>query len=1038
MTNALKTRFHEDPSVLHVGCTKNRSYYLPCKDRTEALLGKSTRQTLLNGEWSFRYFDSFLDVDLNGGICFDETTLGKIPVPSCWQTHGFGRHQYTNINYPIPYDPPYVPEENPCGLYARRFSLTEEDLEFRQFLNFEGVDSCLYLWINGEFAGYSQVSHSTSEFEITSFVHKGDNTLCALVLKWCDGTYLEDQDKLRMSGIFRDVYLLKRPQSFLRDYFVKTEFSPDLSQCLLTVELMQEGEPRLKGVLLDPRGKELAVSRPENGLLSFSVEKPQLWNAETPVLYTLLLETKEECVAQKVGLRKIEIKDGVVLLNQTPIKFRGVNRHDSDPVTGYTISREQALLDLTLMKRHNINAIRTSHYPNAPWFLQLCSQYGFYVIAEADLETHGSSQPFGRYVEDHASELADDPAYEKAILDRVQRSVIRDKNNAAAVIWSLGNESDYGENLEKAGRWVKEYDPSRLLHYEGNFVHRKDRQPDCSMLDLFSRMYASTQLIDAYFAPWPDNVPFGQFKTPEDAPQEFRYQLQLFRENNSSAFFTAGTTEKKPFLLCEYIHAMGNGPGDAEDYQQQIMKYDGFCGGFVWEWCDHAVFGGRTPDNRPIYRYGGDFGEFPHDGNFCMDGLVYPDRRVHTGLLEYKNTIRPVRVKKGKKPGSFLFHNYLDFTCTNEFLSFSYEVSSDGKGRGEKRLSLPDIPPRKEAEITLEGLPESGLCTVTFFCRVKKDHGLLQKGELLGFDELFLSDASEAGPEVPSKRALTLKSSPRVFTITGKDFCYEFDPLTGLFSSLIKGQRSFLSRPMQWNTYRAPTDNDRSVRFSWEEAGYHRPAIRVYSLETKEEASPEPCVQIRCTLGIGAVSLKPFLKAEALWSVNGNGQIKADIRLTRDLHFPFLPRFGLRLFLPQEFSQAEYLGYGPYESYLDKHRASRFARFSQEVKDMTEHYLRPQENGSHFGCRWVQLSAADHSLLASSDEPFSFNASPYTQEELAEKAHDYELSPSGSTVLCLDYKMSGVGSNSCGPSLLPQYRLEEETFRFCFELELRS
>ncbi len=1035
MTSTLKTWFHEDPSILHVGCTKNRSYYLPCKDRKEAASGESTRRTLLNGEWSFRYFDSLLDVDLDS-ICFDGAA--KIPVPSCWQMHGFGRHQYTNINYPIPYDPPYVPKENPCGLYARRFSLSKEELVFRQFLNFEGVDSCLYLWINGEFAGYSQVSHSTSEFEITSLVQEGENTLCALVLQWCDGTYLEDQDKLRMSGIFRDVYLLKRPQSFLRDYFVKTDFSKDLSRCQVTVELMEEGDCALKGTLLDPKGKELASAFPKKGSLSFSLEDPELWNAEDPVQYTLLLETEEECIAQKVGLRKIEVKKGVVLLNGKPIKFRGVNRHDSDPVTGYTISREQALRDLTLMKRHNINAIRTSHYPNAPWFLQLCSQYGFYVIAEADLETHGSSQPFGHYVENHVSELADDPAYEKAILDRVQRSVIRDKNNCAAVIWSLGNESDYGENLEKAGRWVKEYDPSRLLHYEGNFTFRKDRQPDCSMLDLCSRMYAATGLIDAYFAPWPKGVPFGQFKTLEETPEEYRYQVKLFQRTNPSAFFTAGTKEKKPFLLCEYIHAMGNGPGDAEDYQQRIMKYDGFCGGFVWEWCDHAVFGGRTPDNRPIYRYGGDFGEFPHDGNFCMDGLVYPDRTVHTGLLEYRNCIRPLRVEKGKKPHSFRFHNYLDFTSTKDFLTCSYEVSADGRGKGEKRLTLPDIPPHGEAEIALEGLPQTGLCTITFYYRAKKDRGLLEKGTLLGFDQLFLSDKPEKKPEAPSKKAVSYQSSDRAITITGKDFCYEFDPLAGLFSSLIKGQRSFLSRPMQWNVYRAPTDNDRSIRFAWEEAGYHRPTTRVYSLEVKEKASPEPCVRIHCKLGIAALSLQPFLRADAVWMVNGNGQITADFRLERDARFPFLPRFGVRIFLPSEFSQAEYLGYGPYESYIDKHRASRFARFSQQVTGMTEHYLRPQENGSHFGCRWVSLSGADRSLLASSDEPFSFNASPYTQEELMEKAHDYELSPSGSTVLCLDYKMSGVGSNSCGPSLLPQYRLEEEAFRFCFKLELRS
>lgn len=1026
--------FHEDPSVLHVGCAPDRSYYIPCKNRQEAQENSSSRVTSLNGEWSFRYYNSYLEAmegREDGLLCFDEEDMDLIPVPSCWQNFGYGRHQYTNVNYPIPCDPPYVPAENPCGLYARGFFCTREDLEFRQFLNFEGVDSCFYLWVNEEFVGYSQVSHSTSEFEITSLLREGENTLCVLVLQWCDGTYLEDQDKLRMSGIFRDVYLLARPKAFLRDYFIKAAFAPDFSSASLTVELETEGEAPVKATLLSPQGEELFSLDSQKGKAAFSLENPQLWNAEQPLQYTLFLETEQECIAQKVGLRQIEIKEGVVLLNGVPIKFRGVNRHDSDPTTGYTISREQALLDLALMKQHNVNAIRTSHYPNAPWFLQLCSEYGFYVIAEADVEAHGVATAYGAHSAEAYADLADDPRFKEAILDRVKRSVIRDKNNAAAVIWSLGNESGYGENFEHAGRWVKSYDPSRLLHYENFYFIHKSRKPDCSMLDLFSCMYASTEFIDAYCAPWPGNKPFGQFQSLEDIPADLRGAIENYTCLGDSAFFGADGY-KKPFIQCEYIHAMGNGPGDAEDYQQQIMAYPSFCGGFVWEWCDHSVYGGDTPDNRPIYRYGGDFGEFPHDGNFCMDGLVFPDRTPHTGLLEFKNCVRPLRARKGEKPGSFVFHNYLDFTPSGDFLEVSFEALKNGETVQAGPVALPSVLPHREGEVTLSGLPEGGVSTVVFYYTRKSSGVFAEAGHLLGFDEILLSEEPLPQPMLAGG-ALSLEEGPRRITVAGPQFRYEFDPTLGLFRSLVWNNRAYLSQPMGWNVFRAPTDNDRNIVSQWQQVGYDRATVKVY--ETEAVLTPEGTVKLTSKLGISAVSIRRFLELTAQWEIDGRGVIRLSVEGKRDPAFPFLPRFGLRLFLPREFSSAEYFGYGPYESYLDKRRASRLAVFEAKVEDMTEHYLKPQENGSHAGCRYVTLTDGAFALSASSPRPFSFNASPYTQEELAEKRHDSEIRPCGSTVLCLDYKMSGIGSNSCGPALKPQYQLNEEDISFVLTLK---
>ena len=985
---------HEDPQILHVGTCPDRSYYIPFADEKEAENGLSSRVVSLNGAWSFQYFPSCQDIlDLEDGLAFDEEEMGQIPVPSCWQNQGYGRHQYTNVRYPIPCDPPFVPEENPCGLYVRHIDVADP-AAFRWYLNFEGVDSCFYLWVNGEFAGYSQVSHSTSEFDISSLLTAGDNTLAVLVLQWCDGTYLEDQDKLRMSGIFRDVYLLARPENHVRDFFVKEAFSQDFSHGTITVELELSGECAVSALLQAPNGDTVGTASSTGEPLVFELDDPILWNAEHPAQYTLTLSTEDEVIPQKVGLRKIEVRDGVVFLNGVAIKFRGVNRHDSDPVTGYTISREQAAKDLCLMKRHNINAVRTSHYPNAPWFLQLCSEYGLYAIAEADIESHGMAEKLGYHVEENYPDAADDPQFKKAILDRVQRSVVRDKNNAAAVIWSLGNESGWGENFENAGRWVKEYDPSRLLHYEGFLAYHKDRTPDFSMLDLYSRMYASTQAVDSYF--------------------------------NGGELDENLHGRRMPFIQCEYIHAMGNGPGDAEDYQQRIMQYPGFCGGFVWEWCDHAVYGGTTPDNRPIYRYGGDFGEFPHDGNFCMDGLVYPDRTPHTGLLEYKNVIRPIRAQR-LEGSAFRLHNYLDFTNAQDCVALSYEVMQDGEVLFGGNLEMPSIAPHQEADITLPELPEGGIATVTFFYTAKKASPFYPAGHALGFDELILSEEPFFLDAPVEEGALQVEAGPRQVVFTGEDFRYVFDNRTGLFSQMVYKNRELLSRPMEWNTYRAPTDNDRSVDFSWKQAGYHRPTVRVYSVEQEGGA-------LTCHLGISALYIGRFLDVKAVWTVSPDGRVDVSLHGERDTRFPWMPRFGVRLFLPREFGEAEYFAYGPYESYVDKHRASRLGVYAQSVESMHENYLKPQENSSHCGCRYVTLSDGAFALSAAAEQPFSFNVSPYTQEELAGKGHSYELEPCGCTVLCVDYKMSGVGSNSCGPSLLPQYRLEEGRFDFAFSL----
>lgn len=1009
------TKFHEDPQVLHVGTCPNRSYYIPCAPGETDWEGTSSRVMSLNGTWAFRYEPSFADAfpeTENGELLVNPEDLGETPVPSCWQIQGFDRHQYTNVKYPFPYDPPYVPEDNPCGLYARTFELDADQKKMGCFLNFEGVDSCFYLWVNGEFAGYSQVSHSTSEFDISDLVQEGENELFVLVLKWCDGSYLEDQDKLRMSGIFRDVYLLFRPQSYVRDYFVHTDLNDDFTRADVTVDLEIVGEPAVSARLFDPEGELLAQAQAENGKLTFVLENPVLWNAESPRQYELLLETEDECIHQKVGVRRVEVKGDVVYFNGVMIRFYGVNRHDSDPVTGYTISREQARKDLALMKLHNVNAIRTSHYPNAPWFPQMCSEYGFYVIGEADLECHGTTTIYNGNNDTFGS-IVRDPRFEKAIVDRSQRNVIRDKNCVCVTMWSLGNESGYGPNVVAAGNWVKSYDPSRLLHYENVLYTDLDKAYDMTMLDVFSRMYASPEYIDNYFA------------NPEDP---------------------MGGGARKPFVQCEYIHAMGNGPGGIQEYLDQMDKYPGFCGGFVWEWCDHAIYQGRTPDNLDKYGYGGDFGEFPHDGNFCMDGLVYPDRTPHTGLLEYKNGIRPFRVRW--EDGVLYVKNVLDFTELSAHLSLSYTVTVEGETVSAGTLELPEILPHEEKAVPFAAeLPQG--CTLLISGYTRQESAFVPAGHEVGFQQLFpCGEPVVPAVSDPVPGEVSVCTNGTTFVISGANFRYDFNRKTGLFNALSSRNTGLLSLPMEWNLWRAPTDNDQNMRQMWEAAGFDRTTVRVYESQASVENG---MAVVTCRLSISAIHIQKILEADVRWEIDGNGRLEGTVHVVRcdDIRVPEkppvwpdcsgemlpLPRFGLRLFMPETFANVEYFGYGPVESYNDKHLASYLGRFASRVEDQHEDYIKPQENGSHFGTREVEVSDGVTGFRAVSDQPFSFNVSPFTQEELTAKKHDYELETSGYTVLCLDYKLNGIGTNSCGPITEKPYRFTEKEFTFHLVLE---
>ena len=995
-------QYHEDLENLQVNTEKSRSYYIPYSidEKEQAIKGAdSTRLQMLSGSWDFGFYHNIYELP--------EKFFKKVPqnakeieVPSCWQMKGYDYHQYTNVRYPIPYDIPYVPDDNPAGLYVRSFEVDKRNEE-RVNICFDGVDSCLYLWVNGEFVGYSQGSHLMSEFDITDNVKNGSNYIAVLVLKWCDGTYLEDQDKLRMSGIFRDVYLLYRPKDHVRDYFVHTDYDSITKEAKIYGTVDVYGTPSyIKLTLIDPEGNNVGESKLEKSEFEFRLSKPLLWNAEKPNLYRLIIETAEEVIVSQVGIRTCKIKDGRLLINDVPVKLQGVNRHDSDPVTGYTISKDQALYDLQLMREHNINAIRTSHYPNAPWLLQLCNELGFYVIDEADIECHGVVMLYGGGYDKTYGLIAQDKRFEKAIFNRVIRTVDRDKNNPSVIFWSLGNEAGYGPNFEKAARVVKEYDPNRYVHYEGEAHETGGHKNDTSMLDIVSRMYEHPKRLEEIVS------------NPEF---------------------------KKAFMLCECCHAMGNGPGDIEQYYELMQRYDNFIGMFIWEWCDHGVYIGEE-NGKAKYAYGGDFGEKFHDGNFCMDALVYPDRTPHTGLLEYKNVLRPIRSKRVLEDAhTYAFYNNYSFLAIDGWMGIRCELLVNGETVQEQEI-IPHISPLSASENTLDlDIRREGMVSVVFTYFLKEEFKGMMVGTVMGTEqhEIYSGEIdyiAHLGINKLQGDKVNIEQKGKHLYIKGKHFSCSFDMLHASFTSLKGGEEELLTKPSEINIWRAPIDNDRPMVNRWRSAGYDLVTTKVYECNVIPDNTG---AIIFAKVGLVPYGYERIIEADMEIKISSLGEINIRIQAVKcNKELPFLPRFGLRFFLRNELEKVDYYGNGPMESYVDKHMASTKRCFTSLVKDMHEDYIRPQENGSHIGGEYLILSAGDTRKLVVTKKnmPFTFNLSHYSQEELEQKPHNYELIPSGSTILCLDYMQSGCGSAICGPPLAEKWQLNFD--ELVFELQI--
>ncbi len=980
--------YHENPKYLHIGCMKPRSYYIPFEggeNNFSKSREASKRVTMLNGEWSFKYFESREDVPED---IFDTkeniSSWDKIPVPSCWQLHGYDQIQYVNVNYPMPCDPPYVPRKNPTGIYSRDIDISENDK--LKYLVFEGVDSCFYLFINGEFVAYSQVSHGISEIDATDYLKVGKNRITVMVLKWCDGTYIEDQDKFRFSGIFREVYLLERPEGHMRDFFIKSEQSEDCS-AILRGEI--DGGKNTAITLIDPNGNELCNTKAENGSFSFKVSNPILWNAENPVLYTIKIDSADETVFQRVGIRFCAIKDGVFTVNNVPIKFRGVNRHDSDPVTGASVTLAQMEKDLCLMKEHNVNAIRTSHYPNDPRFLALCDEYGFYLIDEADNECHGMPNAGTNSEAWHI--LPDDENWKDAFLDRAERLVERDKNYACVVIWSLGNESGFGENYRACANFIHNRDNTRFIQYEGAQSRRDKNGHQDKCVDFVSRMY-----------------------TPPEGCKEF----------------LADEGDNRPFILCEYCHAMGNGPGDLSTYWEIIENEPRFTGAFVWEWCDHAVKTGETENGEPKFLYGGDFGEKIHDGNFCVDGLVSPDRIPHIGLLELKSIIQPVYAKLCENSEIELTNRY-DFTSLST-LECKWSTQCYGEVIETGVNDCPDISAHKTGAIKLP-VTNKNISHINLSFNKKgedKEIAFIQM-KLPESEKLLLKHTLNIAS--PTINVLEEKN---VINICGNDFSYSIDKYSGEISSAKIGDKILINSPMKYIIWRSPTDNDKYVVSGWRYSAYDRVTAEAREINTK---ITDDCVKVTAKIRLMADARVCPVKFDVVYSFYGNGEIKFEIKSNvydRNNENDFLPRFGIMLSIPYVDCDVDYLGYGPHACYSDKRLSASFGRWNLPVSLMPEKIIRPQESANRYGVINAKVTnTQNYGFEFIADTEFEFSAQHYTPWELDAAAHDFELPTPDKTVINIDYKQSGIGSNSCGPNLADIHRFNEKSFSFDFYIK---
>ena len=951
------------PEVTGINVCTPRAYYIPYATETfnldsEGVLNDTFMS--LNGMWKFKYYETPVEVEDIDKIKFKS----EIKVPSCWQFSGYGHHQYTNVNYQIPYNPPYVPLENPVGVYKREFNIT--NTSEKTYIVFDGVCSMYELYINGTFAGMSKGSRLMSEFDITELVHQGKNTVTVKVYTYSDATYLEDQDCFRYNGIFRDVYLLFRPENHILDFFVNADASGKVS---LKYVLSGEGEPRA------------FIVTPDKEMIKFgNVKNPLLWNAETPNLYTLVLEYNGETIVKKFGFRTIDVyKTNILRVNGKPVKLKGVNRHDTNPKTGYTVSYDDMYNDLVLMKQNNINCIRTSHYPNSPVFPEMCSELGFYIIDECDLEAHGVEGAYLAWREDHSEDIASNELWKEAFLDRMRRTFERDKNEPCVIMWSLGNETMYGENHKLMSDFLKEKDPGRLVHYEGTRSAFRFKDDPNQKLDNY---------VDVYSIMYPDV-----------------YYVNRKGENADG--------EEKPFFMCEYGHAMGLGAGSYEDYWKAIYKYPRLCGGCVWEWADHAI----EIDGK--YYYGGDFGDFPNDDIFCVDGLCYPDRKPHIGLLSLKQAIRPCDVQiKGK---NLVIENRLDFTNLEDYLYIDVYHNDLSKRKLIKTINVTCEPHKKvNVEIDVENKFGYLDCVI----RLKNDTFFAKAGHELGMCQVEITKhiKRERRQTITSKVAQTGK----YVLISDEKMTCKVDLVSADILSMKIDGKETLAEKAYFTVLRAYVDNDRNEIRKWKELFLYNSRFHTYSYETDGKS-------LTLTGVFGTDSKHPIYFMKIKYSLShGKLLTTVDAKKNEKFQLKRIPRFGLVCPIVPGYEDLEYVGKGPYCSYADLQNHTYMGLFTSKVDNEYEPFIRPQECGNHLGCRYVKLKKGKSEIRVESDS-FEFSALHYSMQELESKRHYFELEKSKNTYLIINYKVGGIGSNSCGPLPMDEYVFDGD-FKFDFTI----
>ncbi|RIP08264.1 beta-galactosidase [Staphylococcus gallinarum] len=987
----LQQQYHENFEVQHINKLPRRAFYIPFQ-QGESSYRLETRYhtanvTLLNGDWQFDYYETF-DNCLNH--LFKETKK-ELPVPSVWNLYGFDQLQYLNTQYPIPFDPPYVPINNPCGRYQRKFEIEQFSDVSDYHLNFEGVGSAFYVWINHQFVGYSQIAHSISEFDITEYVHEGVNEIEVIVLKYSDGTYFEDQDMFRHSGIFRDVYILKRAKARLNDFKIETIVDNESNTATIAVDLIDKQHlDNVKLSLFDPAGS-LISENIVSDYCKFKIDKPLLWSAESPLLYSLMIATNDEVITQNIGIRQVEIKNNQFYINGQSIKFRGVNYHDSDPNTGYVMSEIQFAKDMKLMKQGNFNAIRTAHYPKSPLFYELTDKYGFYVMSEADIETHGVVRLYGEDKNEHFNIITDDPKYQQSIIERIEASIVPLKNYSSIVSWSMGNESGFGINMVRGLDRAKRLDSTRPVHYEGTHYRNRDKHYDLSNVDMISRMYPS----------------------PEEIEEKYLKNEHL----------------DKPFILCEYAHAMGNSPGDLHAYQELVEQYDCFIGGFVWEWCDHAIQTG-VKNGEGVFRYGGDFGEKLHDGNFCVDGIVSPNRIPHEGYYEFKYEHQPLKIIQ--QQGEYLtFRNQLDFTNIENYLLVEAIITKLNGDRTKVAIHFENFEPHSEQVINLSNYVDcSNVSTVIFKYSLLNDELLRSQYFELGYDQIIYKRRN-IELERNNQSHIEYEELERQVNISVHDWSYSIDTETANLTSIIKSGNIILNEPTKINLWRAPIDNDVQIVSDWKYAGYEDALTRVRDYQIRESKNE---LSLKFDIVVVNDVVPPILWGTLTWTINYEGVLKVDYQLEKNDLAPFLPRLGMAITLIDRYEQLSYYGNGPYSSYSDKGVASYLDYFNTTVTENGDQHIKPQETGSHNNTTFMQVANGINKVIVTSAQPYSFNASHYSLAELTHKKHKDELVENNHTYLYIDYAQSGIESNSCGPELIEAHRLNEKEIKFNFEL----